>query len=98
MLRGENLDRHGSLHPNLVEQPDETGEVETARAGQPAAQRGVFEQGADHFLVGELNCQPNGFTNNSTTPCVVNETVSGREGGAGAHPHIVAGTGDWIVN
>ena len=47
---------------------------------------------------GTLNGQIQGFTNNSATPCVVNETVRWREGGAGAHPHVFAGTGDWIVN
>jgi fibronectin-binding autotransporter adhesin len=47
---------------------------------------------------GELNGQIFGFTNNSSTPCVVNETLRWRMGGAGAHPHVFAGTGDWIVN
>jgi fibronectin-binding autotransporter adhesin len=47
---------------------------------------------------GVLNGQVFGFTNNSTVPAVINETVRWRMGGAGAHPYIFDGTGDWIVN
>src|SRR5436190_3056044 len=47
---------------------------------------------------GVLNGQIMGLTNNSSTPCEVTEGVRWREGGAGAHPHIFTGTGDWIVN
>jgi autotransporter-associated beta strand protein len=50
------------------------------------------------FVAGVLNGQILGLTNNSTTPCVINETVRWRMGGAGSHPHIFTGTGDWIVN
>ncbi|HXR04321.1 MAG TPA: autotransporter-associated beta strand repeat-containing protein, partial [Verrucomicrobiae bacterium] len=50
------------------------------------------------ILAGEQNGQVLGFTNNSSTPCVINETVVWREGGAGNHPFVFAGTGDWIVN
>jgi fibronectin-binding autotransporter adhesin len=47
---------------------------------------------------GVQNGQVFGFTNNSTTTAVVNETVRWRMGGAGAHPHIFSGPGDWLVN
>jgi autotransporter-associated beta strand protein len=47
---------------------------------------------------GVLNGQICGFTNNSSVPCVVNPDVRYRMGGAGSHPHIFTGTGEWIVN
>lgn len=47
---------------------------------------------------GVLNGQVLGLTNNSSAPCEITEGVRWREGGAGAHPHIFTGTGDWIVN
>ncbi len=47
---------------------------------------------------GVLNGQIFTFTNNSSTPAVINPDVRYRMGGAGAHAHIFAGTGDWIVN
>ena len=50
------------------------------------------------ILAGVLNGQVFGFTNNSTAPSVINADVRWRMGGAGFHPHIFAGTGDWIVN
>jgi autotransporter-associated beta strand protein len=50
------------------------------------------------IVAGVLNGQVFGFTNNSSAPCVVNESVRWRMGGAGAHAHIFAGPGDWIVN
>jgi len=50
------------------------------------------------FLCGEQNGQIFGFTNNSTVPAVLNETVSFRCGGAGNHPMVFAGSGNWIVN
>jgi fibronectin-binding autotransporter adhesin len=50
------------------------------------------------FVGGTLNGQIQGFTNNSSTPCVVNETCRWRMGGGGSHPFVFAGTGDWIVN
>src|SRR6185295_16475900 len=37
---------------------------------------------------GEVNGQILGFTNNSSTTCVVNPDVRWRVGGAGAHPHV----------
>jgi len=46
---------------------------------------------------GEVNGQILGFTNNSSTTCVVNPDVRWRMGGAGAHPHVFTGSGDWIV-
>jgi fibronectin-binding autotransporter adhesin len=50
------------------------------------------------ILAGEINGQIFGLTNNSSTPSVINETVRWRQGGAGAHPYILGGIGDWIVN
>lgn len=50
------------------------------------------------IIGGVLNGQIFGFTNNSTAPCVVNPDTRYRMGGAGSHPFIFAGTGDWIVN
>lgn len=50
------------------------------------------------LLGGVLNGQVFGFTNNSTVPAQITESVRWRMGGAGAHPHIFQGTGDWIVN
>jgi fibronectin-binding autotransporter adhesin len=50
------------------------------------------------FVSGGVNGQIQGFTNNSTSPCIINETVRFRMGGAGAHAHVFAGTGDWIIN
>lgn len=47
---------------------------------------------------GTLNGQILGFTNNSTVPCVVNESTRYRMGGAGSHPFVFGGSGDWIVN
>lgn len=47
---------------------------------------------------GVLNGQICGFTNNSSIPSVINPDVRYRMGGAGNHPFIFAGTGDWIVN
>jgi autotransporter-associated beta strand protein len=49
-------------------------------------------------LAGVLNGQILGFTNNSSTPCVINESVRWRLGGAGVHPFVFNGTGDWVVN
>ena len=46
---------------------------------------------------GELNGQIQGFTNNSSVTCVMNAGTRFRMGGAGFHPHVFAGTGDWIV-
>jgi fibronectin-binding autotransporter adhesin len=46
---------------------------------------------------GVLNGQILGFTNNSTVPAVVTESLRWRMGGAGAHPFIFAGSGDWVV-
>ena len=50
------------------------------------------------IIGGVLNGQILGFTNNSSMPAVINPDVRWRMGGAGAHPFIFAGTGDWIVN
>jgi fibronectin-binding autotransporter adhesin len=47
---------------------------------------------------GTLNGQVLGFTNNSSVTCVVNESTRYRMGGAGSHPFIFGGTGNWIVN
>jgi fibronectin-binding autotransporter adhesin len=47
---------------------------------------------------GVLNGQIFPFTNNSTFPAVVNPDTRYRMGGAGSHPFMFAGTGDWIVN
>jgi autotransporter-associated beta strand protein len=47
---------------------------------------------------GVLNGQIFTFTNNSTTPAVINPDTRYRMGGAGAHPFIFSGSGDWIVN
>jgi fibronectin-binding autotransporter adhesin len=47
---------------------------------------------------GVQNGQIFGFTNNSTTPAVINPDTRYRMGGAGNHPFIFTGTGDWIVN
>jgi autotransporter-associated beta strand protein len=47
---------------------------------------------------GVLNGQIFGFTNNSSTPAVINPDVRWRMGGAGNHPFIFTGTGDWSVN
>jgi len=49
-------------------------------------------------VAGVINGQIFGFTNNSSVPAVINETVRWRMGGAGAHPFAFTGTGDWIVN
>jgi len=50
------------------------------------------------IIGGVQNGQICTFTNNSTTPGLVNPDVRYRMGGAGSHPFIFAGTGDWIVN
>src|SRR3974390_2940436 len=50
------------------------------------------------MIAGVLNGQILGFTNNSATPCVINESVRWGLGGAGAHPFVFAGSGDWLVN
>ena len=50
------------------------------------------------LIGGVQNGQNFGFTNNSSTPSQLNEDVRFFLGGAGAHPHIFSGTGDWIVN
>jgi autotransporter-associated beta strand protein len=50
------------------------------------------------IIAGVLNGQILGLTNNSATPCVINESVGWRLGGAGAHPFVFTGTGDWIIN
>lgn len=50
------------------------------------------------IIGGVLNGQIFTFTNNSTTPAVVNPDTRYRMGGAGAHPFIFSGSGDWIVN
>ncbi|HEX3359002.1 MAG TPA: autotransporter-associated beta strand repeat-containing protein [Tepidisphaeraceae bacterium] len=47
---------------------------------------------------GVLNGQICGFTNNSATTAVINPDVRWRMGGAGSHPHIFTGSGNWIVN
>jgi fibronectin-binding autotransporter adhesin len=47
---------------------------------------------------GVLNGQIFTFTNNSTTPAVINPDTRYRMGGAGNHPFMFSGTGDWIVN
>lgn len=49
------------------------------------------------IVSGEVNGQIFGFTNNSSVAGVVNPDVRWRMGGAGAHPHVFTGTGDWIV-
>ena len=49
------------------------------------------------IVAGEINGQPFGFTNNSATPSVINPDVRWRMGGAGFHPYIFAGVGDWTV-
>jgi len=64
---------------------------------------GSLSLGRDHptdvldILGGEQNGQIAGFTNNSVTPGVINPDVRFRMGGAGFHPHIFAGTGNWTV-
>jgi autotransporter-associated beta strand protein len=50
------------------------------------------------FIIGGVQNQIQGFTNNSTSPCIINESVRFRMGGGGAHFHVFAGTGDWIIN
>ena len=50
------------------------------------------------IIAGVLNGQSLGFTNNSSTPSIINETVRWRLGGAGAHPFVFAGSGDWLIN
>src|SRR5262249_55319912 len=50
------------------------------------------------FVSGGVNGQIQGFTNNSTAPCIINPAVRFRMGGAGAHTHVFEGTGDWIIN
>jgi fibronectin-binding autotransporter adhesin len=67
-------------------------------AGAAAFNLGDHGNNCLDILSGVLNGQVFGFTNNSTTPASINETVRWRMGGAGAHPHIFAGTGDWILN
>ena len=49
-------------------------------------------------LMGGTNPQNHGFTNDSSNPAIINETVRWRMGGGGAHFYQFAGTGDWIVN
>src|SRR6516162_6638794 len=50
------------------------------------------------ILAGALNGQVLGFTNNSSTPTEITESTRWRLGGAGAHPFVLAGSGDWLVN
>jgi autotransporter-associated beta strand protein len=50
------------------------------------------------IIGGVQNGQIFTFTNNSTTPAVINPDTRYRMGGAGAHPFIFSGSGDWIVN
>lgn len=50
------------------------------------------------IIAGVLHKQILPFTNNSSTPCNINESVRWRLGGAGGHPFIFDGSGDWIVN
>jgi autotransporter-associated beta strand protein len=50
------------------------------------------------LIGGVLNGQICGFTNNSSAPSVINPGTRWRLGGAGFHPFIFAGTGDWIFN
>jgi autotransporter-associated beta strand protein len=50
------------------------------------------------ILAGVLNGQVLGFTNNSSTPCVINPDVRWRLGGAGSHPHVFAGSGDFNIS
>ena len=50
------------------------------------------------IIGGVLNGQIFTFTNNSTTPAVINPDTRYRMGGAGNHPFIFSGTGDWIIN
>jgi autotransporter-associated beta strand protein len=50
------------------------------------------------ILAGVLNGQILGFTNNSSTPSEITESTRWRLGGAGAHPFVLAGSGDWLVN
>lgn len=47
---------------------------------------------------GEENGQIFGFTNNTSTPFVINETVRWRMGGAGSHPFAFSGTGNYTIN
>lgn len=57
------------------------------------------DNGVDIFdiVAGELNGQVAGFTNNSATPSVINPGTRFRLGGAGFHPFVFAGIGDWIL-
>jgi fibronectin-binding autotransporter adhesin len=50
------------------------------------------------IIGGVLNGQICTFTNNSTTPALICSDTRYRMGGAGSHPFIFAGPGDWIVN
>jgi autotransporter-associated beta strand protein len=50
------------------------------------------------IIAGSINGQVLGFTNHSATPCMINESVRWRLGGAGAHPFVFAGSGDWLLN
>jgi autotransporter-associated beta strand protein len=49
------------------------------------------------IVAGEIGGQVFGFTNNSSVPSVIYPDVRWRMGGAGAHPYVFTGTGDWIV-
>jgi autotransporter-associated beta strand protein len=50
------------------------------------------------IVAGVLNGQIFTFTNNSTTPAVIGPDTRYRMGGAGNHPFMFSGTGNWIVN
>jgi fibronectin-binding autotransporter adhesin len=50
------------------------------------------------IIGGVLNGQIFTFTNNATASAVINPDTRYRMGGAGAHPFIFSGSGDWIVN
>jgi autotransporter-associated beta strand protein len=67
-------------------------------AGTGSFVLGIHDTNCMDMLAGALNGQILGFTNNSSTPCVINESVRWRLGGGGAHPFVFTGSGDWIVN
>ena len=67
-------------------------------AGSGGMILGGHNGNAYNIIAGVLDGQILGFTNNSSTPSEITEGLRWTLGGAGPHPFVFTGTGDWIVN